>query len=123
MKRHFEKSHSTLVGKTSLEARFCKLKGMQKFMLSTTILNKQLQKITYLISKRLALAGEAIAENFMKPSMLEAAEILLSKNDYQKLESISLSKNTTVSCPINQSFSNFFVLLSHFKPAGHLGLF
>ena len=51
-----------------------------------------------LISKRIAIAGEAhtIAEDLIKPCMLEAARILLNKSDHQKLESIPLS-NSSVS--------------------------
>ena len=46
------------------------------------------------------MAGEAqtIAENITKPYVLEAAKILLSKNDYQKSESIPLSNNTVSLC-------------------------
>ena len=62
----------------------------------TTTSSKKLLKLSYLISKIIALAGEAhtIAENLIKSCMLEDAEILLSKNDYLKSESIFLSSNT-----------------------------
>ena len=71
--------------------------GMQRFMHSTTISTKKnIFRISYLISKRIALAVEAhtIAKNLIKPCILEAVKILLSKNNNQKLESIPLSNNT-----------------------------
>ena len=58
------------------------MKGMQRFMHSTTISSKKLLELSYLISRRIALAGEAhaIAKNLIKPYMLEASKILPSKN-------------------------------------------
>ena len=98
MKRHFKRNHPTLVGKNILffAARLREMKGMQRFIHSTTISSKKLLELPYLMSRRIALAGEAhtIAENLIKPCLLEAAKILLSKNDYRKSESIPLSNNT-----------------------------
>ena len=71
---------------------------MQKVIHSTTVSTEKLLEVSYLISKRIAIAGEAhtIAEDLIKPCMLEAARILLNKSDHQKLDSIPLS-NSSVS--------------------------
>ena len=62
----------------------------------TTISNKKLLKVSYLISKRIVFAGEAlsIAKNLIKSCMIEAAKILLSEDDHQELESIPSLDNT-----------------------------
>ena len=100
MKRHLKSYHPNLVGKDILffKARLREVKDMQKVIHSTTFSTKKLLEVSYLISKRIAIAGEAhaIAEDLIKPCILEAAKILLNKSDHQKLESIPLS-NSSVS--------------------------
>ena len=93
IKRHFERTTLVKNNISFFEARLYEIKGMQKFMLLTTILSKKLMKVSH---KRKAFAGEAhtIAENLVKPCILEAAKILLSENDNQKLKNIPLSDNT-----------------------------
>ena len=98
MKRHLESHHPNLVGKDILffKARLREVKDMQKVIHSTTVSTEKLLEVSYLISKRIATAGEAhtIAEDLIKPCMLEAAKILLNKSDHQKLESIPLSNSS-----------------------------
>ena len=100
MKRHLESHHPNLVGKDILffKARLSEVKDMQKVIHSTTFSTEKLLEVSYLISKRIAIAGEAdtIAKDLIKPCVLEAAKILLHKSDHQKLESIPLS-NSSVS--------------------------
>ena len=100
MKRHLESHHLNLVRKIILFfiARLREVKDMQKVIRSTTFSTEKLLEVSYLISKRIAIAGEArtIAEDLIKPCMLEAAKILFNKSVHQKLESIPLS-NSSVS--------------------------
>ena len=74
------------------------MKDSQKVIHSTTFSTEKLLEVSYLISERIAIAGEAhrIAKDLIKPCMFEAAKILLNKSVHQKLESIPLS-NSSVS--------------------------
>ena len=98
MKRYFQSNHLTLVGKNTsfFAAKLRILKDMQKFMHSTTMSTEKLLEISYLISQKIAMSGEAhtIAENLIKSCILKAAKVLLCDNDYIKLESIPLSNST-----------------------------
>ena len=124
MKRHSERNHSTLVGKNILffKPRLHQMKGMQRFIYSTTISRKKLLEVSYLISKKIALAGEAntIAKNLIKPCIFEAAKILLCKNNYKKLESIPLSNNTVSRCIDNMGMYIKFEVYSHLQQVNFL---
>ena len=107
MKRHLESHHSNLVERDILffMARLREVKDMQKVIYLTTFSTKKLLEVSCLISKRIAIAGEAhtiITKDLIKPCMLEVAKILLNKSDHQKLESIPLS-NSSVSCRIDDT--------------------
>ena len=67
-------------------------------MNSITISTEKLLKVFYLINKRIAITSGV--HTTAKYLVLNAVKILLSKSDYQKLESILLS-NSTVSCCID----------------------
>ena len=83
MKRHLESYHPNLVGKDILffKARLREVKDMQKVIHSTTVSTEKLLEVSYLISKKIAITGEAhtIAEDLIKPCMLEAAKFCLTK--------------------------------------------
>ena len=61
MKRHLESHYPNLVGKDILffKARLCEVKDMQKVIHSTTVSTEKLLEVSYLISKRIGIAGEA----------------------------------------------------------------
>ncbi|XP_077972733.1 zinc finger BED domain-containing protein 5-like [Styela clava] len=67
---------------------------MQRIRHST--FNDKLLEVSYLESRRIAMAGEAhtIAEKLIKPSILDAVKILLGESESKKPESIPLSNNT-----------------------------
>ena len=89
-KRHFNSHHPTLVGKniSFFKARLHEMKDLQKLMYSITVSTKKLLKVSYLISKKIAIGCEAhtIAENLIKSCKLDAVKILHSESRYQKLE-------------------------------------
>ncbi|MBN3301706.1 ZBED5 protein, partial [Amia calva] len=79
--------------------------------------NDNLLEASYLVSKRIAIAGEAhsIAENLIKPCMLDVVTVVLNETAAQKIESVPLS-NSTVGRRINDIANNInSVLCSRLK--------
>ncbi|XP_077969306.1 zinc finger BED domain-containing protein 5-like [Styela clava] len=98
LKRHLETHHPHLANKSIsfFATKLVGIKAMQRIIHSTTTFNDKLLEVSYLVSQRIAMAGEAhtIAEKLIKPSILDAVKILLGESDSKKLESIPLSNNT-----------------------------
>nr|XP_039269982.1 zinc finger BED domain-containing protein 5-like [Styela clava] len=98
LKRHLETHHPHLANKSIpfFATKLVGIKAMQRIIHSTTTFNDKLLEVSYLVSQRIAMAGEAhtIAEKLIKPSILDAVKILLGESESKKLESIPLSNNT-----------------------------